>query len=220
MDVSLSSPTPGAVIYYTTDGTLPTSGSTPYTVPFTLTANATVNAIATAAGYNDSAVSSAVFTATASGQQPYGGSPWSVPGTIEAEDYDTGGEGLAYHDTTAGNKGVPYRSDDVDIWSALSSLEGYYTGANATGEWLEYTVDVAADGQYTIDIRVCTPNSGRKMHVELDGVDVTGTINVPNTGSWEAWQTVSTTANLSSGTHVLRVVFDIGGFNLNWIDID
>ena len=62
--------------------------------------------------------------------------------------------------------------------------EGYYTGANATGEWLEYTVDVATTGQYQLDLRVATPNSGRQLRVSLDGADVSGLINVPNTGSW------------------------------------
>ena len=39
----------------------------------------------------------------------------AIPGTIQAEDYNLGGEGVAYHDTTAGNEGGAYRHDDVDI---------------------------------------------------------------------------------------------------------
>ncbi len=70
-----------------------------------------------------------------------------------------------------------------------------------------------------VDFRVTTVNSGRTMHAELDGVNVTGTINVPNTGSWAVWQTVSATANLSAGQHVLRVAFDLGGLNFNRIGI-
>jgi hypothetical protein len=219
VQVSLSTTTSGATIYYTTNGTVPGTSSTQYTLPFTLTGSATVKAIVVATGYNNSAVASAAFTVTASSQQPYGGVPWAIPGTIEAEDYDTGGEGVAYHDTAAGNSGGLYRMDGVDIWLAANSPEGYYTGANATGEWLEYTVDVAAAGQYQIGFRLCTPNTGRLMHAELDGVNVTGTVNVPNTGSWEVWQTVSALANLSEGQHVLRVAFDLGGFNLNRIVI-
>ncbi len=46
---------------------------------------------------------------------PFGGTPWSIPGTIQAEDFDDGGEGLAYLDTSAGNTGGQYRSTDVDI---------------------------------------------------------------------------------------------------------
>ncbi len=95
----------------------------------------------------------------------------------------------------------------------------HYAGDCTTGEWLEYTVDVAATGQYTIDLRFATPKSGLKAHVTLDGANVTGTINIPNTGSWINWQTVSAPATLSAGQHVLRVVFDVGGVNFNWIDI-
>jgi peptidoglycan/xylan/chitin deacetylase (PgdA/CDA1 family) len=218
VQVSLSTTTAGASIYYTTNGATPTTGSTKYTGLFTLNNTTTVKAIAVATGYSNSADASAVFTATsAAGQQPYGGIPSSIPGTIEVEDYDTGSEGVAYHDTTLGNKGSQYRSDDVDIW--YSSGVGYYIGANATGEWLEYSVDVETTGQYSLDMSVATPNSGRAMHIELDGVDITGTISVLNTGSWNTWGTVSTTVNLTSGEHVLRVVFDVGGFDFNWINI-
>ena len=48
-------------------------------------------------------------------QLPYNGTAWPIPGTIEAENYDTGGKFVAYYDTTAGNSGGQYRSDDVDI---------------------------------------------------------------------------------------------------------
>ncbi len=64
VEVSLSTTTPGATIYYTTNGATPTTSSTLYTAPFTLTADATVKAFAVASGYNNSAVASAVFTVT------------------------------------------------------------------------------------------------------------------------------------------------------------
>ena len=154
------------------------------------------------------------------GQQSYGSAAWPVPGTINAEDYDKGGEGVAYHDTSAANKGGKYRTDGVDIWYSSNSLIKYYTGANATGEWLEYTVNVANSGTYSLDLHVSTPNSGCKASVKLDGKDLAGTIAVPNTGGWNEWETVMTTVNLSAGKHVLRVAFVRGGFNLNWIDIN
>ena len=64
---------------------------------------------------------------------PYSGTPVSIPGTSEAEKFDNGGEGVAYHDTTAGNAGGQYRSTDVDIRAASSG--GYNVGWIAAGEW-------------------------------------------------------------------------------------
>ena len=160
-------------------------------------------------------------SSTSSGQEnfePFGGNPWPIPGTIEAEDYDLGGESIGYHDHTPGNKGGQYRKDNVDIW--YSEAEGYYTGANADGEWLAYSINVEKTGQYSFDVIVATPNSDQSMHAELDGVNVTGKMTIPNTGSWHDWQTVMSTVTLSKGRHVLKVVFDQGGFDFNRISIN
>ena len=46
---------------------------------------------------------------------PYGGTPVALPGLVQAENFDIGAEGVAYHDATPGNKGGAYRSTDVDI---------------------------------------------------------------------------------------------------------
>ena len=62
VQVALSDSTTGASIFYTTDGSTPSSSSTKYTAPFTLTATTTINAIATATGSLPSAVATATFT--------------------------------------------------------------------------------------------------------------------------------------------------------------
>ena len=59
------------------------------------------------------------------GPSPYSGTPLGLPGTIQAEHYDRGGEGVAYHDTTAGNKGDVLRDDDVDLQTATDTGGGY-----------------------------------------------------------------------------------------------
>jgi hypothetical protein len=62
LSVSMTDTTPGATIYYTTDGSAPTSGSTAYTIAFTISATTTVRAIAVASGYTQSAQGSATYT--------------------------------------------------------------------------------------------------------------------------------------------------------------
>ncbi len=148
-------------------------------------------------------------------QSPFGSTPWPIPGQIEMEDYDLGGQGIAYNDNTAGNKGGQYRTDDVDIW--LSGSEGHYAGTNSAGEWLEFTVDVATSGNYQLELRFATPKTGRQVHVEFGGVNVSGPITLPNTGGWQAWQTLTVPVALTAGEQVMRVVIDGNGMNLNWV---
>ena len=151
-------------------------------------------------------------------QSPYGGTPRAISGAIEAEDYDTGGEGIAYHDTDTGNTGSEYRTDDVDIGVCLDTGGGYNIGWVSAGEWLEYTVDVQTAGAYSIEVRSASGGSGATIHVEFDDVDVTGTINIPDTGGWQNWTTITKSGvSLSAGQHVMRVSIDSGAFNFNWI---
>ncbi|GAB3225092.1 PQQ-dependent sugar dehydrogenase [Spirosoma arcticum] len=148
-------------------------------------------------------------------QSPYLGAAVLLPGKIEAENFDLGGEGVAYHDETTANSGNKHRpGDGVDIEGCAEG--GFNIGYVATGEWLEYTVNVTTAGPYTLSARVATPYNANNFHVELDGQAVSGSIGVPNTGGFQAWQTVSvTTPVLTTGVKVLRVVMDSPNFNLN-----
>ncbi|MBK9132726.1 MAG: sulfatase-like hydrolase/transferase [Gammaproteobacteria bacterium] len=217
VDVQLSSTTPGAAIHYTTDGSTPNATSTLYTAPFTLTATTTVKAIAIRTGYNNSAVISRTFTIQTNGQAPYGGFPWPIPGLIEAENYDLGGSDVGYFDTTAGNAGNLYRSDDIDIWNSGDTGGTYMVGQTSTGEWMRYTVNVAAAGSYTLNLRVATAANGKRLRFLMNGADITGPITVPNTGGWTTWQTISKTVTLNAGQQTLRLQVDNGSFNVNWI---
>jgi alpha-L-fucosidase len=157
---------------------------------------------------------------TPAGQAPYGGTPAAIPGTIQAENYDTGGEGVAYHDTTSGNSGNTYRTDGVDVETTTDSGGGYDVGYTEAGEWQEYTVSVATSGSYTLNARVASQSSGGTLHVEVDGVNVTGALAIPSTGGWQTWTTVTRTGvSLSAGQHVMRIAEDSAGFNVNWVSL-
>ena len=159
------------------------------------------------------------------GSTPYSGTPVALPGSVEFENYDVGGEGVAYHDTTSGNTGGVYRSNRVDIAASTDAGAGCLVGWTAAGEWLNYTVNVAAAGTYAIDVRVASNGAGGTFHIEVNGVNKTGPITVPNTGGWQTWQTITKTGvSLSAGTQVIRVVMDSIGAsgsiaNFNWFAV-
>jgi len=148
-------------------------------------------------------------------QGPYQGIVGAIPGTIESEDYDTGGQGIAYNDTNATNSGGQYRPNEgVDVATAAGG--GYQIGWTSSGEWQEYTVNVASAGDYNVDI-VYAGNAGNPgaVRIEFDGVDKTNTVALPVTGGWNTFQTVTATANLSAGQQIMRVFTVTGGINLN-----
>jgi len=136
----------------------------------------------------------------------------TIPGLVEAENFDNGGEGVAYHDTTAGNSGGKYRATDVDIETTFDVGAGYNLGWVAASEWLKYTATVATTATYTLELRVASTGNGGTGHVEIDGVNVTGPITVPNTGGWQTWTSVFVPGiPMSAGSHVVRLVFDTNG---------
>jgi len=151
-------------------------------------------------------------------QGPYGrSSPWPVPGRIQAEDYDVGGQGEAYNDTESANVHGAYRSDGVDIEQSAGG--GYDVAEIRSGEWLEYTVSVASDDTYDLTARVSSDAGGGAFRVAVDGTDVTGTVDVPATGGWQSWTTVSATGvDLSAGEHVVRLTMEEDLFNLDWFE--
>ena len=141
----------------------------------------------------------------------FGGSPVSLPGVLQAENFDEGGSGVAYADTTSGNEGGELRATDVDIESTADAGGGYNVGWISPGEWLSYTVNVVTAGSYTFEFRVASPSDGGTFHLEVDGVNRTGTLTVPKTGGWQNWATVTkTSVSLSAGQQRWRVVFDTG----------
>jgi hypothetical protein len=142
---------------------------------------------------------------------PFNGIAMALPGTIATENFDNGGEGVAFHDTSSGNSGGQYRATDVDIES--SSRGGVNIGWIADGEWLNYSVNVASTGRYQLQFIVSSPNASGMMHATFGGT-ATGTIAIPNTGSWQSWTTVSVAAELTAGPQAMKLVFDSGSFNI------
>jgi endoglucanase Acf2/PKD repeat protein len=180
-----------------------------YTVSLTVTNSDTL-----------SAADSVVITVLGNGT-PYSGTPVTVPGRVQAEFYDFGGEGVAYHDKDAANLGVLFRADEgVDLEASNDIGGGYNIGWIEDGEWVEFTIDVAADGMYKVVPYTASVPGGGSLNISFDGVDLTGNVSVPVTGGWQFWQELDIPeVFLSAGEQIMHVDFHFGQFNLNWIDI-
>ncbi len=128
---------------------------------------------------------SVTVTAPPGGNRPYPSAHY-VPGRVEAEDYDVTAGSPAYSDTTAANEGGVYRFDAVDIEVGGSN---YDVGWIRNGEFLNYTVEIATAGAYTMTARVASM-SGAAAELSVDGAPA-ATVTVPNTGSYGVYRTVS-----------------------------
>lgn len=151
--------------------------------------------------------------------------PFEMPGRVEAENYLEGGEGVGYHDTTSGNFGEAYRTDDVDV--LLNNLEGYedlhQIGWTESGEWLKYAIDVSVSGTYKFRLKYSSAVAGCTM--KLSSSDDTTTYvpatSINGTGAWtefELWEP-SDTFDLTQGVQNIRLTFVAGGCDITFLEI-
>jgi alpha-L-fucosidase len=140
--------------------------------------------------------------------------PNTIPGTIEAEDFDTGCPGDAYYDTDDTNQGGQYRPNQgVDIERCATG--GYNVGWTHAGEWMSYTVTISRSASYEVSFYIASTYDSGKLHLECDGVDKTGIISIPNTQGFQNWQAVKSSVKLDAGQHLLKLVVDGDYFNLD-----
>ncbi|WP_051450441.1 carbohydrate-binding protein [Actinospica robiniae] len=157
----------------------------------------------------------------ASSQGPYGGTAAAIPGTLQAENYDTGGQGVAYNVTSVNGNGTAYRPDGVDLETTSDTGGGDDLGWTATGQWFKYTVNVATAGTHTISFRVAAPSAVTDgFHLSnASGTNLSGNVNVAATGGWQTWETVTATVTLPAGQQTLTLNEDNGGWNINFMTV-
>src|SRR5579863_5441769 len=153
------------------------------------------------------------------GDQPYGGTPAAVPGTVQAENYDTGGQGVAYNVTSTNGSANSYRSDGVDLEATTDTGGGYDLGWTAAGQWFKYTVNVATAGTYAVSLRLAAPTAVTDaLHIDNSaGTNLSGDVTAPATGGYQTWTTVSVSVTLPAGTQTLTVNQDAAGWNINYL---
>lgn len=148
-------------------------------------------------------------------QQKYAGKPWNdsiqqIPGKLQCEFYDLGGEGIAYHDKDSVNNGsgklnpadgtflnefrmnegvdISYTKfrdpaiDNSEFNLAEPQKNSLYTGWTEPGEWTKYTVNVVKSGTYAIDLMYTASGDG-DIALEIDGKPLTSTLRIPSTRS-------------------------------------
>jgi beta-glucosidase len=158
-------------------------------------------------------------------EAPYGGTAAAVPGTVQAANYDTGGQGTAYNVTAANGSANSYRTDGVDLETTADTQDtsaaggAYDMGWTTPGQWFKYTVNVATAGTYSVAFRVASPYGiTDALHVaNAAGTSLTGPVAVPNTGGYQTWTTVTANVTLPAGAQTLTVDQDSNGWNFHYM---
>ena len=122
-----------------------------------------------------------------------------IPGKIQAESYATM---FGIQTEATGDGGV-----------------GLNVGYIDQGDWMDYSVNVASAGTYTVNFRIATPNTGSAFQLRKADGTVLLTQNLPSTGAYQTWQTVSATISLTAGVQTLRIYStSVARWNINWFE--
>ena len=138
----------------------------------------------------------------------------ALPARLEAE------SPARFNDTTPTNLGVASCSSTaVDAQTTSDVGGGCNVAWTVAGEWLEYDVSVATSGKFDLVARLASNTTGKSLHLELDGANVSGTLTAPSAG-WQSFADVTAPGvTIAAGTHKLRVVMDTGSTNVNYVDV-
>lgn len=138
----------------------------------------------------------------------------SVPGRIEAEDFDQGGQGIGFYDTSKNNQGGKYRTNAGEYVGIGEGASGHFVGWTAAGEWLNYTIDIKEAGSYKLNINYSSTTSKTGVTILLKD-RILCTAELPKA---EEYTDYSLIVDLPEGEHVLKVQFLSGGMDLDYID--
>ncbi|HTQ54524.1 MAG TPA: cellulase family glycosylhydrolase [Bryobacteraceae bacterium] len=175
--------------------------------------------------------------------KPFLGHPQAIPGRVQAEFYDTGGEGVAYHDTEAENQGSGklnkgdrwvdrFRRDEgVDLSYTKAGIDTtadgeaekpgeLYLGWTAPGEWVKYTIEVRESGSYLVSAHLSSRTDSAAISLAFDDAPPSQPIALPTTGHWHKWRVADRLleVKLDPGLHVMTLaVLKEGNFNIDYL---
>ena len=154
-------------------------------------------------------------------RKPYKGSAAAIPGTVEAENFDEGNEGVTYNGAqgASGDDGDHnYRGEDYSSVDIVNAGDGKAIGYTAADEWLEYTVDVAKDGEYEIEANVANGSGSGTVELSLDGKAL---VSLPFEGNttedWNSYELAKGKATLTAGKHTLRITIATANTNVDYV---
>ncbi|MBI4582160.1 MAG: DUF5010 domain-containing protein [Planctomycetes bacterium] len=122
----------------------------------------------------------------------------------------------AWFDTTPGNAGTAYRDGDLDIGHLTGASGGWYVGWTQPGEWIEFKEVALACGVYRFTARL-SGTVGQSLRLEVDGQSL-GSVPLIRAGHPGGWNLLRLgTVALPAGPHNLRLVFETGQINVDWV---
>ena len=140
----------------------------------------------------------------------------NIPGLLEGEHYDLGGNGNAYKDSDDENEGdAKFRTDEgVDI---VKGGTGMAIGYTTSSEWLEFTINVEKTGTYDLTANASNGGGEIKFDVYVDDAKV-ASFSGEKTSSWDTYTALTTTSKeIKEGKHILKVKFESNNNNLDYI---
>ncbi|KZS39586.1 hypothetical protein AWE51_08005 [Aquimarina aggregata] len=150
-----------------------------------------------------------------SGNQPF--KNHILPGQVQAEDFDKGGQGEGYNDSDVANRGGQYRNEGVDIQTTGDAGGGFNVGWTNVGEWLTYTINADQTGTYNFKFRTASIFTTSSIQLMIDDSYTSSPIAIPNTNNWQQYtDVILTNIPLSKGKHNIRLNVITSGFNLNY----
>lgn len=148
------------------------------------------------------------------GQSPYILPAASVPCKMAFENFDRGGEGVAYHKHAPENEDGIYRSDNVCVRDCDDIGCGFCVKNTSAGEWLEYTVNVLSEGMYAFKLRV---RGKGVVSISANQREVVTNLKV----ACEKWQDLSSDkVHLVMGEQTIRIFVKDGSIDGNYFEIE
>lgn len=146
---------------------------------------------------------------------PYNETPATIPGVVEMENYNTGGNNISYYDADRTNHGGEYRKDGVDIYST-DEKGGFAVGYCEKGEWMTYSVEVAENAEYQISVRASEEGENGSVSVAFDDQDPV-MLSIGSTGSWDVYDEYpqKERVTLTAGQHLMKL-----NIEQSWVNVD